>query len=82
MNKALVVAGIVAAVSTGAVCLYAAPQAPNIELDLGPAPITAQQVRDKLTAAGFQNVQVTPRLTFDTLAFKDGRSMKLAGSAA
>ena len=49
--------------------------------DLGPARITAQQVRDKLTAADFQNVQVTPRLTFDTLAFKDGRSMKFAVDA-
>jgi hypothetical protein len=45
----------------------------------GIGPITEQQIRDKLTADGFSNIQITSQGSiFQTKATKDGRALGLA----
>jgi hypothetical protein len=45
----------------------------------GIGPITEQQIRDKLTADGFSNIQITSQGSiFQTNATKDGRALRLA----
>jgi hypothetical protein len=80
MKKTLLVLGMAAAVSVGTVSLYAASQ-PDIRLDVGPLPVTEQQLRDRLSAAGFNNIRLTPRITFEALAMKNGQTIKLAINA-
>ena len=41
-------------------------------------PITEQQIRDKLTADGFSNIQISPQGSlFETIATKNGRAVRL-----
>jgi hypothetical protein len=40
--------------------------------------MTEQEIRDKLAAAGFSNIQIMPRNIFDAVAVKNGRALKLA----
>ena len=45
----------------------------------GDGPITEQQIRDKLTADGFSNIQISPQGSlFETIATKNGRALRLA----
>ena len=63
----------------GAASIYAASNPSGERLIPGSGPITEQQIRDKLTAECFSNVQVTLRgSVFETVATKDGRQAELA----
>jgi hypothetical protein len=73
-KRALAAASLVGLTMIGAVSLYAAAQLPKNSLDLGSGPMTEQQIRDKLAAAGFSNIQITPRNIFDAVAVKNGRA--------
>ena len=54
-------------------------QPPGGRLIPGSGPITEQQIRHKLTAEGFSNIQITLQgSVFETVATKDGRQAELA----
>jgi hypothetical protein len=88
MQKGLVTVAVALGLMVGAMSLYAVAQPHNLwhalvrqgdaRLDLGPLPITEPQLRERLAAAGFRDIFVTRRTTFETLAAKDGVNMKLA----
>ena len=81
MQKTLIGIALALAVSVGALSLYAVAATPDTYPYLGPLPITEQQLRDRLAAAGFTDIRVTPRTTFETLAAKNGVSMKFSVDA-
>ena len=81
MQKSLIIVAVALGVTVGAMSLYAVAQPRDIPLDLGPLPITEPELRERLAAAGFGNIYVTPRTMFETLAEKNGVSMKLAVDA-
>ena len=76
-NRVLVAAGLVGLSMIGAASLYAAAELPKNSLNLGPGPVTEQEIRDKLAAAGFSNIQITPRNILDAVAAKNGRALEL-----
>ena len=74
-----VITVVVATVAAGAASIYAASNPSGDRLIPGSGPITEQQIRDKLTAEGFSNIQITVRgSVFETVATKDGRRAELA----
>ena len=77
MQKSLITAAVALGLMIGAMSLYAVAQPRDMPLDLGPLPITEPQLRERLAAAGFGNIYVTPQTMFETLAEKNGVSMKL-----
>jgi hypothetical protein len=78
MKRLFLAAVISSFVVVGAASIYAASNSPDRFIP-GGGPITEQQIRDKLTADGFSNIQIAPQgSTFQTNATKDGRALKLA----
>jgi hypothetical protein len=75
--KRILIATAVAVMSIGAASLYATAQGPNIKVDLGPVPISEQQLRDRMATAGFTNVAIKAQTTFEAVAIKDGKRVKL-----
>jgi hypothetical protein len=70
---------ITVAVAAGAASIYAASNSSGGRLIPGSGPITEQQIRDKLTADGFSNIQITLNgSVFETVATKEGRQAELA----
>jgi hypothetical protein len=66
------------AVGAASSSIYAGSKSPDRFIP-GVGPITEQQIRDKLTADGFSNIQITPEASiFQTNATKDGRVLRLA----
>jgi hypothetical protein len=79
MKKRLLVAtGLVGLTMIGAASLYAAAELPKDNFNLGSGPVTEQEIRDKLAAAGFSNIQVTSRNFFAAIATRNGRALQLA----
>jgi hypothetical protein len=79
MKKALLAAaGLVSLTLGGAASLYAAAELPKNNFNLGPGPVTEQEIRDKLAAAGFSDIRITTRNFFDAAANKNGRALQLA----
>jgi hypothetical protein len=77
MKRVLLAAVISSFVATGAASIYAASNSSD-RLIPGTGPITEQQVRDKLTADGFSNVEITSQgRIFHANATKDGRPLRL-----
>ena len=79
MKRVFLVAVISAFVGVGAASIYAASNSSGGRLIPGNGPITEQQIRDKLTANGFSNIQITSQGSiFETNATKDGRAVIFA----
>ncbi len=78
MQKNLIIVAVALGLMVGATSLYAVARPRDLQLDLGPLPITEPQLRERLAAAGFSDIYVTPRTTLETLAAKNGVSMKLS----
>ena len=77
--RKVTLAVITVAVAAGAASIYAASNLSGDRLIPGSGPITEQQIRDKLTAEGFSNIQITLRgSVFETVATKDERQTELA----
>ena len=71
--RKVTLAVITVAVAAGAASIYSASNPSGDRLIPGSGPITEQQIRDKLTAEGFSNIQITLRgSVFETVATKDG----------
>ena len=65
-------------IAVGAASIYAASNSPERFMP-GVGPITEQQIRDKLTADGFSNIQITQQGgILQTNATKDGGALKMA----
>jgi hypothetical protein len=76
--RKVTLAVITAALAAGA-SIYAASRSSRDRLIPGSGPITQQQIRDKLTADGFSNIQITLKgSVFETVATKNGRQADLA----
>jgi hypothetical protein len=72
MKKALI------AVVVGGLVVAGADSSSGTNLILGNGPITEQQIRDKLSADGFSNIQISPQGSlFETIATKNGRAVRL-----
>src|SRR5580765_6168882 len=81
MNKRLLVAGLAGLIAISGTSIYAAAELSGSfgnTIAFEPGPVTEQQIRDKLAAAGFSNIQVMARNIFDVAGTRDGRSMQLA----
>jgi hypothetical protein len=81
MNRRFLIAGFVGIAVISGASIYAAAELSvpgNGTVVFEPGPVTEQQIRAKLAAAGFSNIQVTPRNVFDVAGTRDGRSMQLA----
>jgi hypothetical protein len=77
--RKVTLAVITVAVAAGAASIYAASNPSGDRLIPGSDPITEQQIRDKLTAEGFSDIQITLRgSVFETVATKGGRQAELA----
>ena len=77
--RKVTLAVITVAVAAGAASIYAAGNSSGDRLIPGSGPITEQQIRDKLTADGFSNIQITLNgSVFETVATKEGRQAELA----
>ena len=77
--RKVTLAVITVVVAAGAASIYAASNPSGDRLIPGSGPITEQQIRDKLAAEGFPNIQITLRSSvFETVAIKDGRQSELA----
>ena len=77
--RKVTLAVITVVVAAGAASIYAASNPSGDRLIPGSGPITEQQIRDKLTAEGFSNIQITLRgSVFETVATKDARQAELA----
>ena len=77
--RKVTLAVITVAVAAGAASIYATGNSSADRLIPGSGPITEQQIRDKLTAEGFSNIQITLRgSVFETVATKDGRQAERA----
>jgi hypothetical protein len=77
-KRVLAAAGLVGLSMIGVASLYAAAELPKGSLNLGPGPVTEQEIRDRLAAAGFSNIQITPRNIFNAVAVRNGRALELA----
>jgi gas vesicle protein len=78
MEKALITAVIGGFIVASAAVIYAADSSSRTRLILGSGPITEQQIRDKLTADGFSNIQISPQGNLlETIATKNGRPIRL-----
>jgi hypothetical protein len=79
MKKRLIAAtGLAGLTMIAAASLYAAAELPKDNLNLGSGPVTEQEIRAKLAAAGFSNIQIESRNFFDAVATRDGRALSLA----
>jgi len=79
VKKALIAAVIGGFIVAGAAVIYTADSSSGTRLILGNGPITEQQIRDKLTADGFSNIQISQQGSlFETIATKNGRALRLA----
>jgi hypothetical protein len=79
VKKALIAAVIGGFIVASAAVIYAADSSSGTRLILGNGPITEQQIRDKLTADGFSNIQISQQGSlFETIATKNGRALRLA----
>ena len=77
MKKALIAAVIGGFIVAGAAVIYAADSSSVTRLTLGNGPITEQLIRDKLTADGFSNIQISAQGSlFETIATKNGRPIR------
>src|SRR6478672_8760626 len=77
VKKALIAAAIGGFIVAGAAVICAANTSSGTRLTLGNGPITEQQIRDKLTADGFSNIQISPQGSlFETVATKNGRPIR------
>ena len=77
--RKVTLAVITVAVAVGAASIYAAGNSSGDRLIPWSGPITEQQIRDKLTADGFSNIQITLNgSVFETVATKEGRQAELA----
>ena len=75
MKRVFLAAVISSVVAVSAASIYAASNFSG-RLIPGIGPITEQQIRDKLTADGFSNIQITSQGSiFQTNATKDGRAL-------
>ena len=71
--RKVTLAVITVAVAAGAASIYAASNPSGDRLIPGSGPITEQQIRAKLTAEGFSNIQITLRgSVFETVAPRMG----------
>jgi hypothetical protein len=78
MKRLFLAAVISSLIVVSAVAINAASNLSD-RLIPGTGPITEQQIRDKLTADGFSNIQITLQGSiFKTNATKDGRTSGLA----
>jgi hypothetical protein len=78
MKKPLIAAVIGGLIVAGAAVIYAADTSSGTRLTLGNGPITEQQIRDRLTADGFSNIQISPQGSlFETVATKNGRPIRV-----
>ena len=78
MKKALIAAVIGGFIVASAAVIYAADSSSGTRLILGNGPITEQQIRDKLSADGFSNIQISPQGSlFETVATKNGRPIRV-----
>jgi hypothetical protein len=78
MKKALIAVVVGSLVVAGAAVICAADSSSGTNLILGNGPITEQQIRDKLSADGFSNTQISPQGSlFETIATKNGRAVRL-----
>jgi hypothetical protein len=69
-----ILAVITVAVAAGAASIYAGSISSGVMLIPGGGPITEQQIRGKLTADGFSNIQITLQGSmFETIATRNGR---------
>jgi len=76
--RKVTLAVIIVAVAAGAASIYAAGNSSGDRVIPGSGPITEQQIRDRLTAEGVSNIQITLRgSVFETVATKDGRQAEL-----
>ena len=76
--RKVTLAVITVAVAAGAASIYAASNPSGDRLIPCSGPITEQQIRDKLTAEGLSNIQITSRgSVFETVATKDGGQAEL-----
>ena len=79
MKKRLLAAGAVGISVLTAASIYAAAQMPASKaINLGPGPVTEEQIRDRLTAAGYSNIQIAPRRIFAVAVTRNGRAVELA----
>jgi hypothetical protein len=79
MKRLFLAVTISSFVAVGAASIYAAGDSSSARLIPGNGPITEQQIRDKLIADGFSNIQITSaRDTFQTNAVRNGRALRLA----
>jgi hypothetical protein len=79
MKRVFLAAVISSFIGVGAASIYAASNSSGDRLIPGSGAITEQQIRDKLTADGFSNIQITSQGSiFETNATKDGRAVRLA----
>ena len=77
MKKALIAAVIGGFIVAGAAVIYAADSSSGTRLILGNGPVTEQQIRDKLSADGFSNIQISPQGSLlETIATKNGRPIR------
>jgi hypothetical protein len=76
--KRVLIAGIIGGcILAGTAAIYAATNVPRDRLFSASGPITEQQIRDKLTAEGFSNIQISQQGSlFETTATKNGRGVK------
>jgi len=78
MKKVLIAAVIGCFTVAGAAIIYATDSSSATRPTLGNGPITEQQIRDKLTADGFSNIQISAQGSlFETIATKNGRALRL-----
>jgi hypothetical protein len=79
MKKALIATVVGGLIVAAAAVIYGADNSSGTRLILGNGPITEQQIRDKLTADGFSNIQISPQGSlFEAIATKNGRPIRLA----
>ena len=76
--KRVLIAGIIGGcILAGTAAIYAATNVPRDRLFSASGPITEQRIRDKLTAEGFSNIQISQQGSlFETTATKNGRAVK------
>ena len=77
-KRLMVAAGLAGLTIIGDLSIYAAAELPKDSFNLGSGPVTEQEIRDKLAAAGFSNIRITSRNFFDAAATRNGRALQLA----
>jgi len=79
MKRLFLAVTISSFVAVGAASTDAAGDSSSARLIPGNGPITEQQIKDKLIADGFSNIEITSAGdTFQTNAVRNGRALRLA----